>query len=424
MRAASTAGAQVRAIAAASDEGELDSLNIDDRPRTVIWVPGRAPPRPPGHARRNAGATVGAPITIATEAPPWVGPLDVMVVAGDDPGDPALVGAAAMGVRRGARVVVAAPTRATARLRGGSGRGAGTAVVGSRRIRAVPLPGRGLAVLRTVAPKLRIDLAALADDLDAETLCNSAGREVFTNPAKALAARISGRRIVLAADGAATLALARHGSSALLRIAHQVTAATWLADAVVALRAGAASGYDDGVDALFHDEEIDGPRPEQMRVLALTLAAERTVVGARVAGLDNIDLIAAEDAAQVPGDPAGRRLGPCAGSDRRTPCRTTTGSIGRSPGDGCGVFATRAGIGRRWNYYAERYGHTRGDRAPPSPSSPVGRYRPLILRPNSGSARTPETRPGWKPMAARARCSRRCPQIRRDSLGRRTSPVR
>ena len=46
---------------------------------------------------------------LAAEAPPWVGPLDVLIVAGDDPGDPALVGAAASGVRRGARVVVVAP---------------------------------------------------------------------------------------------------------------------------------------------------------------------------------------------------------------------------------------------------------------------------------------------------------------------------
>ena len=45
---------------------------------------------------------------------------------------------------------------------------------------------------------------------------------------------------------------------------------------------------DSSVDALFHDEEIDGPLPERLRVLALTLADERTVVAARVAGLDDV----------------------------------------------------------------------------------------------------------------------------------------
>jgi hypothetical protein len=159
-----------------------------------------------------------------------------------------------------------------------------------------------MAALQTVDPKLRIDLALLADELDAEALRNSAGREVFTNPAKTLAARISGRRVALAGDCAATIALAQHGSSVLLRVAHQVAAATALADAVVALRA--TSGLADSpaaVDALFHDEEIDGPLPERLRVLALTLGDERTVVAARVAGLNEIYLLAAEDVPDAPG---------------------------------------------------------------------------------------------------------------------------
>ena len=93
----------------------------------------------------------------------------------------------------------------------------------------------GLATLHTVDPSLRVDLAALADELDAEAFRNSAGRELFTNPAKALAERMSGRDVVLAGDNAATLALARHGAAILLRIAHQAVAAVGLADALVAL---------------------------------------------------------------------------------------------------------------------------------------------------------------------------------------------
>jgi hypothetical protein len=158
----------------------------------------------------------------------------------------------------------------------------------------------GLAVLHAVDPRLRIDLAALADDLDAEVLHNSAGCEVFTNPAKSLAARLAGGRVALAGDCAGTLALARHGSSVLLRIAHQVVAATGLSDAVVAMRSAPAVGFADPADALFHDEEIDGPLPERLRVLALTLAAERTVVAARVAGLDDVYLVAADDGRNTP----------------------------------------------------------------------------------------------------------------------------
>ncbi|ETW22196.1 hypothetical protein [Mycobacterium gastri] len=300
LRAASTAGAQVRAIAAAHDEGELELLRGGDRPRTVIWVAGRGPAETAGAMLVSTLAAAAAePIALAREAPPWVGPLDVLVVAGDDPGDPALVAAAATGVRRGARVVVVTPYAGP--LRDST---AGRVAVLEPRLRVPDEFGlcrylaAGLAALSTVDPRLQIDLASLADELDAEALHNSAAREVFTNPAKTLAARVSGRRVALTGDNSATLALARHGSSVLLRIAHQVAAAAWLADAVVALRAGAA-GHSG--DALFHDEQIDGPLPEQMRVLALTLAGERTVVGARIAGLDDIYLVTAEDATQDPG---------------------------------------------------------------------------------------------------------------------------
>ncbi|MFZ0907687.1 MAG: TobH protein, partial [Mycobacterium sp.] len=242
------------------------------------------------------------PIVVAAEAPPWIGPLDVLIVAGADPGDPALVGAAASGVRRGARVVVAAPYDGP--LREAT---AGRAAIMDPRLPVADEFGlcrylaAGLAALQSVDPKLRVDLAALADELDAEALRNSASREVFTNPAKALVERMSRRRVVLAGDCAATLALARHGSSVLLRIAHQVTAATGLADALVALHTVADSGSLDSEEALFHDEQIDGPVAERLRVLALTLDAERTVVTSRVAHLDDVDIVGAEDVPEGPG---------------------------------------------------------------------------------------------------------------------------
>jgi hypothetical protein len=248
------------------------------------------------------GSWAAAPIVVVAEAPPWIGALDVLIVAGDDPGDPALVGAAASGVRRGARVVVAAPYEGPLR-----DITAGRVAVLEPRLPVADEFGlcrylaAGLAALQSVDPKLGVDLAALADELDAEALRNSAGREVFTNPAKALVERMSRRRVVLAGDCAATLALARHGSCVLLRIAHQVAAATGLADALVALRTVADSGSVDPVEALFHDEEIDGPVAERLRVLALTLDAERSVVASRVARLDDVDIVGAEDVPEGPG---------------------------------------------------------------------------------------------------------------------------
>ena len=241
LRAASMAGAQVRATAAALEEGALDSVAADDPPRTVIWVAGRGNAETAGSILAAAlGGSAAAPIVVGSEAPPWIGALDVLVVAGDDPGDPALVGAAATAVRRGARVVVAAPYEGP--LRDAT---AGRAAVLEPRLWVPDDFGlsrylaAGLAVLHVVDPGLRMDLAALADELDAEALRNSAARELFTNPAKTLADRMSGRTVVLAGDYAATLALARHGERD--HAANRVTR-RWppvgLADAIVALRTG------------------------------------------------------------------------------------------------------------------------------------------------------------------------------------------
>lgn len=302
LRAASMAGAQVRATAAAVAEGALDTVRSDSlgyRPRTLIWVSTRGTAATAGSLLVAArGDSAREPLVLAAEAPAWIGSLDVLVVAGDDPGDPALVAAAAAGVRRGARVVVAAPYQGP--LRDAT---AGRVAVLEPRI-GVPdefgLPrylAAGLAVLDALGAAdagARIDLGALADELDAEALRNSAGRELFTNPAKMLADRIVGRDVALAGDCAATLALARHGSATMLRIGRTAVAAAGLADAVSAQRARAAEGAGGSAD-IFHDEQIDGPAADRLRVLALTLAAERTVVAARINGLPDVELVGAGD---------------------------------------------------------------------------------------------------------------------------------
>jgi hypothetical protein len=248
------------------------------------------------------GRVAGVPIIVASGTPPWIGPLDVVVVAGDDPGDPALAATASMAARRGARLLLVAP------FEGPLGdAAAGRAAVLEPRLPLADAFGltrylaAGLAALATVDDAVRVDVAALADDVDAEVLRSSAGREVFTNPAKALAGRMDGRRVVLAADSATALALAHHGSAVLLRVAGRVAAAAGLADVIVSLREAIPGAVTDPVDSLFHDEQFDGPLPERVRVLALTLNDERQVVAARTAGLDDVDLVGAEDIA----DPGG-----------------------------------------------------------------------------------------------------------------------
>ena len=301
LRGASMAGAQVRATAAALDEGALESV-AGDPPRTVIWVAGRGNAETAGSILAAAvGGSAASPIVVCAEVPPWIGALDVLIVAGDDSGDPALVAAAATGVRRGARVIAVAPYEGPLR----DATAARAAVLEPR----VWVPDEfgltrylaaGLAVLHVIDPGLRTDLTLLADELDAEALRNSAARELFTNPAKTLADRMSGRAVVLAGDNAATLALARHAAASILRIGHQAVASVGLADAIVALRTGfGARSEGDREAALFHDDDLDGPLPERARTIALTLDAERAVVTARVAGLDDIDVVGAEDVPDV-----------------------------------------------------------------------------------------------------------------------------
>ena len=298
LRAASTSGAHVRAIGEAVGEGELQSL-AGPLPRAVIWVAGRGTAATAGRmVSALLGPVAGTPIMVTPGAPSWIGPLDAVVVAGDDPGDPALAAAASLGVRRGARVLVVAPFEGPLR-----DAAAGRAAELSPRLPLNDAFGltrylaAGLAAVAAVDESVRVDVAALAEEVDAEVLRSSAMRDVFTNPAKALAGRMVSRRVVLGADSAAALALAQHGSSVLLRIAGVVAAAACLADVVVALQAGSLGAVTESVDALFHDEQIDGPLPDRLRVLALTLNDERPVVAARMAGLGDVDLVGAEDIA-------------------------------------------------------------------------------------------------------------------------------
>lgn len=298
LRAASMAGAQVRAVASALEEGDLDAVRSDAQPRTVVWVAGRGPAENAGAMLAAAlSGSIGTPIVVAPEVPPWIGALDVLIIAGDDAGDQLLVAAAAMGVRRGARVIVVAPYEGPLR----------DATAG----RSVALPPRlhvpddftltrylaaGMAALQVLVPGNRVDLAVLADELDAEAFRNSAGHELFTNPAKGLAERMAGRDVVFAGDTAPFLALARHACTVMLRVAHKTVSAVGLADVLVAI--GTGWGRDSGGRggrSIFHDEEIDGPLPHRTRTIVLTTDAERPAVTARLLGFDDIHVVNSND---------------------------------------------------------------------------------------------------------------------------------
>ncbi|MGV9821080.1 tobH protein [Nocardia xishanensis] len=309
LRSAASGGAQVRATAAAIGEHSLARL-AGLRPRSVVLVSGS------GRAARAAsllvaalGDRAGLPVVPASALPPWVGPLDVVLVAGDDAGDPRLIDAVDRALRRGAEVVVAAPHEGPLRAAA-----AGRAALLEPRVpvldhnRLLRFLAAGIAVLRIVDPTRAgtavPDLTELADVLDAEALRDGPHNEVFHNPAKTLAARMQQRGIVLAGDSPAAAELAEHGAEVLLQAAGRVATAADLAEAVAAnprmVEAAGESAPD--FDPLFHDEELDGPAPvERIRVFVLSADPDQAAARRRVAvfggggsGLVDADLVTAD----------------------------------------------------------------------------------------------------------------------------------
>ncbi|MGW4841156.1 tobH protein [Nocardia brasiliensis] len=309
LRSAASGGAQVRATAAAVGEDALARL-AGLRPRSVVLVSGA------GRAARAAsllvaalGDRAGLPVVPVAALPPWVGPLDVVLVAGDDAGDPRLTDAVDRALRRGAEVVVATPIEGPMRAVA-----AGRAAVLAPRVpvldhnRLLRYVAAGIAVLQIVDPgrsaTLVPDLTALADILDAEALRDGPANEVFRNPAKTLAARMHQRGVVLTGDSPAAAQLAEHGAEVLLQSAGRVATAVDLAEAVAArARMTEAAGESaPGYDPLFHDEELDGPvQVERMRVFVLSTDADQSAARRRIAvfggsesGLVDADLVNAD----------------------------------------------------------------------------------------------------------------------------------
>ncbi|WP_278315410.1 tobH protein [Lolliginicoccus levis] len=264
LRHAALSGAQTRAVDTAVAEGALARLP-GSRPRALVIVARRAVPIAASHLVLDAvAAELSFPAIVVDHAPTWIGPLDVIIVMGDDPGDPAMVAAVDRAVRRGCGVVVATPSEGPMRAAG-----APHAIAMPPR---VPVPemfatcgyaSTVLAVLRHIGPGeavASIALHAIADVLDDEALRGHPEREVLGNPAKSLASKLLDHRVVFAGDAPGDQVLARHAASAMLRVGGMVAASASLPEVVevldqLAARPAAATE----IDPIFHDPEIDGP---------------------------------------------------------------------------------------------------------------------------------------------------------------------
>ncbi|WP_019200354.1 hypothetical protein [Tsukamurella sp. 1534] len=311
LRAAALAGAQVRAVASLVDEGALAPLD-GFAPRAVVVVCGAGPAAAAaGFVEALTAGRLDVPLVRSTELPPWVGALDVVVVCGFDAGDLALARAVSVATRRGASVVVAVPMEGpVAEAAAGRAIDLGPRLHVPERFGFVGVAAALFAVLGRLGGKERDVppgegyLHELAESLDEEAVRGAPDRDVESNPAKRLSARMAGRRVALTADTAAGLAVAEHAASQALTLGGQVVAAVGLADVELATPelssapSGGALGAGDGAaaDPLFHDPFLDGPVAQApLRVLAITAEERAPMVEARLRALPDVEALAVDE---------------------------------------------------------------------------------------------------------------------------------
>ncbi|MFW0792591.1 hypothetical protein AAFP30_02140 [Gordonia sp. CPCC 205515] len=304
--AVASAGAQVRSIAEAQAEGVLAPLT-DLRPRSVVIVSGATGvATPAAHLVIAAiGARVDVPIVHAPALPSWIGPLDVVVLAGDDAGDMVLADAAARSLRRRAEVVVAAPIEGPLRdALGGSGIDLSPRIHVDARFR---FPGFVAALLAVFVSLSAVrftgqvpQVADLADALDDEAGANHPANESFHNRAKMLAARLDGPPSVWVGDTAGTSVVAGQAARTLVALAGAMSAVAQIGDVTRMMAEWSARTGASPTDSIFYDPEIDGPPPElPPRVFVATTPAREWYVRHRLEAVGDLDVLVGDDSTAI-----------------------------------------------------------------------------------------------------------------------------
>jgi hypothetical protein len=219
LRAAATAGAQVRSAAHGALEAGITDLE-GTRPRALVLLrrPGASVPAA-GMLAALLGPACPVPVVLADTVPSWIGALDVVVAHTADPTDAELAESVARAVGRGAEVLLSAPADGPV-----ASAGAGRVRLVEPRIpvppgldlpRALAVGLAVVAVLGLLGTPLDPALEPLADELDAEAERNQPGHEPFMNPAKSLALRLAEHTPLLWGTDALGAAVAEHAAGAL-----------------------------------------------------------------------------------------------------------------------------------------------------------------------------------------------------------------
>jgi len=290
LRAAATAGAQVRATAEAAAEIDLDDVLRGGRPRALVLLtrPG-AGSSAAGILRALLGAECPVPVVALDATPPWIGPLDVLVGYTADENDRPLAGSVDLATRRGAKVVLTAPADGPV-----AAAAAGRARLLTPRVHPPPtlaLPTAltaGLLVAGALG-LLSTDIGEIADELDREAERNHPQHESFVCPAKALALRLALRSPLLLGLDAVATAVAKHAAATLGAHAGLLAVATGYREMLAqpALHQAAVHAASEGDifrDPDFDDDiEDDSPSSQWLRVMLLAIRADDAAGVARQA---------------------------------------------------------------------------------------------------------------------------------------------
>ncbi|MBP2474583.1 hypothetical protein JOF53_003455 [Crossiella equi] len=287
LRAAASAGAQVRSTIEAAEELGLDRLP-NDRPRALVLLtrPGVGPAVAALLAALLGPGCV-VPVVVADVVPTWIGALDVVIAHTEDPGDPVLAESIDRAARRGARVVLTAPEDGPV-----AAAAAGGALLLPPRVRVPHGLGyaRALAAGLLVANRLgllRTDVAAIADELDREAERCQPVHESFVNPAKSLALRLADRTPLLWGLDHVATAVAAQAAQSLATFSGVVADVAGYPQALLrpALHRAAVqstSGHDLFADP---DDFSAGPTP---RVLLLAVSRDPLAEATRRAAEDTL----------------------------------------------------------------------------------------------------------------------------------------
>ncbi|SIS02671.1 hypothetical protein [Williamsia sterculiae] len=301
------AGAQARAVHSTVAEGVLSALE-GLRPRSVVVVAAAGTAeRAMEFAIAVAGPRLDVPVVGVTALPGWVGPLDVVVLCGDDAGDPILIDAGDRASRRGAEVVLLAPDEGPLAEALG-----GRALDLSPRMRVLPhfrFTGYVAGVLAVFGALssvrftgTRVDVARLADALDEEAAADGPGAEIFHNAAKLLAARLGEQPVIWVGDTPAARAVAAHAATTVLTVAGTLGAVASVSEA---LSASVETTRRTGVSAddIFHDPQIDGPRVSPPRLQVITVPGREWFVRHGLGPAVEMDVLTAGDETPPPTQP-------------------------------------------------------------------------------------------------------------------------